>query len=390
MVDRSLKALVLTTSRSRGSLAAVRALASTGWVVGVGTPDGAGMIGRSRACARHHDVPRPRAACRGFVDAVGRAVDDGGYHLVFGGGDDWVAALSESADRIPATVAHPTPEVVGRAFDKLELALRAPGAGWATPRTAVATDAALAAWGGPVVVKCRSHWNPGQQNEHRIEARRFASASAAAGHVREVRAAGMEPLLQEVVSGGLEALIGIHHEGRLRGLVQQRTHRLWPTPNGVSARAETVAVDPALVRRAEALLEELGWHGLAELQFLRDADGTPVLIDLNGRFYGSMALAVAAGVNLPDAWARLAAGEGMVELPEGIPGVRFSWGAGDVRRAWAERRPSLVADLAGTLRWAARARASVWSAQDPGPTLALVGNRLRHPRGRRSAMPHEG
>lgn len=50
-------------------------------------------------------------------------------------------------------------------------------------------------------------------------------------------------------------------------------------------------LDPALVDRAEALLRRIRWDGLVELQFLTGSDGIPHLIDLNGRFYGSLALA---------------------------------------------------------------------------------------------------
>lgn len=119
------------------------------------------------------------------------------------------------------------------------------------------------------------------------------------------------------------ALIGLFVEGRLRSRVQQETSGTWPTPSGVSCRAQTVEVDEDLAARATALLTALGWSGLVELQYLRDDDGRRWLIDLNGRFYGSMALANAAGANLADAWARSALGRPLPSLPDGRPGVRF-------------------------------------------------------------------
>lgn len=90
-----------------------------------------------------------------------------------------------------------------------------------------------------------------------------------------IRAADAEPVLQTPVRSRLGALIGIFHDGRLHGRVQQTTTRLWPTPNGVSARAMTVPVDEELVARAEALLQDLGWWGLVELQFLTGEDRVP-------------------------------------------------------------------------------------------------------------------
>lgn len=372
------RALIVTLGRARGSLAAARALHRAGWTVGVGTPDGGGMVGTSSACSFRHHVPRPRGEARAFLHAVTTAVEEVGYDVVFGGGDDWMAALSYFADRIPTVVPHPRPAVVARALDKAELGVVARQVGLAAPATEPATAEALERWHGPVVIKCRSHWTPGQRQVHRVEARLFPTGrdAGAQARLRLLQDSGLEAVLQQPVPGGLGALVGLVHEGRLTARQQQVTHALWPTPSGVSARASTVAVDPDLAARAEALLVELGWTGLVELQFLTGADGVPHLIDLNGRFYGSMALADAARPGLADAWGRQALGLPVPTLPDARPGVRFAWAAGDLRRATVERRGGLVPDVGRTLAWAAGAHKSVWSRSDVGPTWHLVAGRL--------------
>ena len=68
------RALVVGTGRDRGALAAARALERAGWHVGVGTPDGPGMLGATRAAAARHEVPRPRGDGARFIDGVRRAV----------------------------------------------------------------------------------------------------------------------------------------------------------------------------------------------------------------------------------------------------------------------------------------------------------------------------
>ena len=52
----------------------------------------------------------------------------------------------------------------------------------------------------------------------------------------------------------------------------------------------------------------MGFGGLAQLQFVQAPGGAPALIDVNPRFYGSLPLALACGVNLPDAWHALVSG----------------------------------------------------------------------------------
>jgi predicted ATP-grasp superfamily ATP-dependent carboligase len=341
------------------------------------------MPGASRACRATHVVPRPRGDGEPFVRAVRAATETGRYDVVLGGGDDWVAALSSHRDRIPATVAHPDLAVVERALDKVHLAEAAAATGLRAPVT-VAGGAALRSWRGPVVVKCRAHWTPGQTHPHRIDARLFPDAEAARPQVERIERAGAQVVLQEPVAGRLGALVGVFHGGRLHGCVQQESQRLWPSPYGASARARTVEVDRDLVVRSEAVLGEIGWSGLVEMQFLTGADGVPHLSDLNGRFYGSLALAEAARPGLVDTWVRTVLGEPMPELGDGAPGVRYSWIAGDLRRARLERRGGLVGDVLDTARAAVGAEHSVWRLRDPGPALHVLTERFRRgvPRGR--------
>lgn len=355
----------------------MRALGRAGWRVGVASPDGDGLAARSRWCDRSHVVPRPRGDGRDFLPALAIAVRAGGYDLVVGGADDWAAALATWGGDLDVTVGHPDAKAMLRAIDKLELARAAAAHGLATPRTEPATDATIASWRGPVVVKCRSHWAEGLLEHTRIEASRHDDVGAAAAALGRIRAAGLEAVLQEPVRGELSALVGLHVDGRLRGRVQQRSAGTWPTPLGVSATAETVPVDERLAARASALLEELEWSGLVELQFLTPPGGEPMLIDLNGRYFGSMALSLAAGPNLPDAGARVALGEPLPPLPDGRPGVRYVWTAGELRRAWVEQEGGRLADLRRALRRVRAADAvSVFSTDDLGPTRWLLRERL--------------
>lgn len=333
------------------------------------------MLSSSRFCAQRHRVARPREDGSTFIDDVCTAVAEGGYDIVFGAGDDWMAALAVYQDSIPAPVAHPSADAVNLGLDKLELTRAAHRVGMSAPRTELADSEALRNWTGPVTVKCRTHWTPGQTRPHRIEARVYSDVEQARERIALLKQAGAEPVLQEPVTGELSALIGLFHNGRLDGRVQQVSARLWPTPSGVSTRARTVAVDQQLAAEAEKLLAAIGWEGLVELQFLHDETGTPKLIDLNGRFYGSMALADRARPGLAHTWALRVLGEATERLTDGRPGVRYAWTAADLRRATVERRGGLVADVADTLCWQIGAQHSVWSLRDLAPTRRLISER---------------
>ncbi|MGC1206479.1 MAG: hypothetical protein WA880_00820 [Ornithinimicrobium sp.] len=386
----SRRVLIASTSRDRGALAAVRALGRAGWVVGVGTPEGGGVLGSSRYCQRTHQIPRPRHDARGFIDGVTRAATQGDYQIAFGGNDDWMAALSAYRDELPIQVVHPRYPVVQGVLDKIDIAEAARQVGLSYPHTVLATSTSVRHWKGPVVVKCRAHWHPGQTRPHRIDARQFASSAAAQPQIDLITDAGGIPILQRPVDGDLGAIIGLMRSGRLHARVQQESLRLWPTPHGMSARARTVAVDPSLALRSQELLRALDWHGLVELQFLTDARGESHLIDINGRFYGSLALAERARPGLIDAWAQTSLSEYVPYLPDGRHGLRYSWWAGDLRRAKVERRHGLLADLAHTLISGLAAQHSVWDLRDMAPAWQLTRERFVTPANEVSATTSDG
>jgi hypothetical protein len=120
----------------------------------------------------------------------------------------------------------------------------------------------------------------------------------------------------------------------------------------------------------------MGWFGLAELQFLAPVDSPPRVIDLNGRFYGSLALAVAAGANLPHTWAALATGRDARPV-RARAGVRYQWLHGDLRLAAACPWPQKGRELLSTLAGAAGAVHSVGRTRDPRPGLTLLGSLTR-------------
>jgi predicted ATP-grasp superfamily ATP-dependent carboligase len=143
-------------------------------------------------------------------------------------------------------------------------------------------------------------------------------------------------------------------------------------------RAQTVPVDKQLAARVARLLEELGWSGLSELQFIVPERGEPLLIDFNGRFYGSMSLALAAGTNLPALWAGIATGQPVGELAgDAAPGVRYQWFEGDLRAA-REHPRGRFRDVAGCFRYALRVRHNIRNATDPLPALRTAASLIGH------------
>ncbi len=341
--------------------------------MGIAGPHGFGLARTSRDVARRHRIA-PLHPAGTFVDSVRTVTARHGYDVVFGGGEAEVLALSAARDRLPAVFPHAPHDVVRRALDKDELARAAVAVGLDVPDDAdpEALDEAT-----PVVVKARVHARPDLPGTPpRIDSTVVVGRTAVRHRIAEITADGGDPQVQVFHEGRLVAYSAVRGHDGVVARSLQRAARIWPPRAGASCRAVTVPLDPRLVRRCDALLDALGWFGLAELQFQVGADGTPRLIDLNGRFYGSLSLAVAAGANLPAIWGDLALGRDPVAPVRARPGVRYHWGAADVRRALRERRGGLLADLAGTAAYACGSVHSVVSVRDPGPAAARLAKAL--------------
>jgi predicted ATP-grasp superfamily ATP-dependent carboligase len=111
----------------------------------------------------------------------------------------------------------------------------------------------------------------------------------------------------------------------------------------VSVYRESVAVDPALLGKAQALLERFGWEGVAMVEFKVDrASGVPYLMEINPRFWGSLQLAVDAGVDFPRLLVEAALGMDPTGPDRYRTGVRSRWWWGDVDQMIARLRKSAV------------------------------------------------
>lgn len=107
-------------------------------------------------------------------------------------------------------------------------------------------------------------------------------------------------ILQEYFRGdgvGVEVLAS--HGEIVLVFQHQRLHE-FPLTGGGSTLRQSVAVNPQLLEHSKRLIKRLNWHGVAMLEFKYNATtGQCRLMEINGRFWGSLPLAVAAGADFP-------------------------------------------------------------------------------------------
>ncbi len=111
-----------------------------------------------------------------------------------------------------------------------------------------------------------------------------------------------------VVGRGLGVECLYSHGRMVWCFVHERLHELPLTGGGSSYRRSAPPI-AAAIHAARRLLDELRWHGVAMVEFKRAADGKLCLMEINPRLWGSLALAIDAGVDFPLGMWRLAHGE---------------------------------------------------------------------------------
>jgi predicted ATP-grasp superfamily ATP-dependent carboligase len=353
---------IVTDVHARGPLAGLRGLGRAGLrVVALGPC--ARAAGRWSRYAEASATGPDSAHGEAFARRVSELCAAHRPAFVYPGQEEAIDALLErgSSDGVP--LPYPGGDPLRRLRDKRDLPELGAAAGLQVPATLMqiaAGELADAAPGLPLVVKpARS--GGALTMTLIIETREELDALVAKLPATEAL------FMQERVSGPLAAVVlVVDSEGTTRALFQQVASRTWPLDAGVSTRAESVAPDVELVGACARLLSAAGYWGLAQLQFVSTRRGL-ALVDVNPRFYGSLPLALAAGVNLPATWHAVAVGDDPGEPVPYRTGLTYRWLEGDLLAFARERRIE-------ALRPARQPRVpAVWAWDDPLPGFLLAG-----------------
>jgi len=124
------------------------------------------------------------------------------------------------------------------------------------------------------------------------------------------------PIIQEYIDGvGTKCTVGIAEDGELRATFQHKKDRVYPPSGGIGAVRQGTR-EPRMTEHAETVIDELGWTGPVHVEFVMTEDGEFYLIEVNGRYWGSLALTVNSGVDIPWMHYRQLQGESVPERIE--------------------------------------------------------------------------
>jgi len=319
-------AAVVPAIGTQSSVVSTRSLARAGIAPVLASDGQRSPALSSKHCAEVVNVPDPTESMRGYGDALVRiaARDEVTTALPLREADAYVLAsrreeLSEHLDPV-----WPDFDTLRSAQDRRTLFSIAEDLDVPVPRTRPLTD--WPADGGSLVVKPRYSIVVDEDGEGSHEPDvRLLDAGERPPIESVVDEMGHVPVVQEFVpSGGEFGFFALMDRGEPVATFQHERIRSVTYTGGASVYREAVDVE-ALREHGTALLSELDWHGPAMVEFRRDArDGSFRLMEINPRFWGSLALPVHAGVDFPRHHAALADGR----RPDGgVPDYRVGVGS---------------------------------------------------------------
>jgi predicted ATP-grasp superfamily ATP-dependent carboligase len=384
------------------ALAVVRSLGRAGHDVLVASPWRRSLASWSRHCAG--TIPMTSETLTGF-DEVRRIAADRGVTAVLpmterscvlcsAGRGDW--------ERSGIQVGCAPLETLMRAFDKRETLRYAERAGVRYPVTispASLEEARQAAdtVGFPCVVKPRfSHpWVEGRFLPD-VGCGYASTPEELDEAVTSRRHGDLWPLVQAFVPGTGKGVFALCDHGRvLSWFAHERLRDVRPSGSGSSVR-RSVRLSPRLREPAEALLESMCWHGPAMVEFRESEGERPYLMEVNGRFWNSLELAIEAGVDFPRLWLSVLMSEDVAPPMTYREGVTIRWLLGDVKRllyvlagppaGFSGTYPSVwesLRDLVGPQTHPSRQE--IWQAGDPWPVVGEWTQAARQLLTRRSA-----
>ncbi len=300
--------VLVTDGENRSALAVTRSLGKRGCRVVVTGRDVRTLASSSRHCSLGLGAPDPMRHGSEYVSAIGDAVVRESIDIVFPLTEQSISLLNEARERFPrgTLLACPSAEKMRAISDKSALFRLAGALGVAIPETLHldGPDDLASVLGQidryPVVVKPSLSKIP-ISDGFICAGVGYAGSREELERLYETSPALRYPsMIQERIVGEGTGLFTLYGGNAHLALFSHRRLREKPPSGGVSVVSESVPLDREMVEASDRLLSAVEWDGVAMVEFKRDRrDGKAKLMEINGRFWGSLQLAIACGVDFP-------------------------------------------------------------------------------------------
>lgn len=390
--------VLVTDGGERASLAAVRSLGRAGYEVGVTARTARCLAGASRHAGRTWGTPDPLTEPSAYVEALRGIVREAAIDLLLPMTEvSLLAVLPRREELAGVRIPFPPYDRFRAITDKARVVAEASEVGIAAPRQKIlegpdlACRRTLEALNFPLVLKPARSVGETCHVQKKVGVVHVHTPEGLPPALEQLPPQAYPLLVQERIDGIGAGVFLLVRDGHVVASFAHRRIREKPPSGGVSVCRESVAADPALVESSRALLERFGWEGVAMVEYkIQDGSGEPYIMEVNPRFWGSLQLAVDAGVDFPRLLVDAALGKNVEPVTTYELAVRSRWWWGEVDHLVARVKEAhtshgvvpairqLTCSIRDLLRgWGGQTRSEVWAGSDPAPFLRETMDWLR-------------
>lgn len=339
--------VLVLDANQRSALAVTRSLGKQGVPIFTAEETQTALAAASKFSNRYFKYPSPGRYPEQFIEVIKNIVTEQRIDILLPMTElTTELLLTHKAELHDAVVPFPDIDTVASLSDKNRLMKQAESLGIPIPRTWYADTPKnlpcnLSDLPYPIVLKPGKSWIYHEQQWRRAAVRFADNADAAKKILDTDWSFKAHPfMIQEKVAGFGAGVFAIYDNGKPLAFFAHRRLREKPPSGGVSVLSESTLVDPVLEQHARTLLDNANWHGVAMVEFKVSADGTAYLMEINTRFWGSLQLAIDAGVDFPWLLYQLACNEQPEAVTDFKTGVRLRWLLGDIDNLYLTLRDS--------------------------------------------------
>jgi len=192
--------------------------------------------------------------------------------------------------------------------------------------------------GLPAVIKPVESWVKSPYQDSRLQSALVTSVQEAKDVVENLMKFGTTALFQQLLLGRRESIHLMYAQGQVHARFAQWAKRTDPPLGGASVLRQSIAIPSDTGEQAERLVREIDLEGYSEVEFRRDSEGKPYLMEINPRLSASIGLAVCAGVDFPYLLYQWASGERISVVTNYREGVWMRYLMGDLTATFAALR----------------------------------------------------
>jgi len=320
-----MKKIFVTDGRSLAALAIIRSFGEKGFEVHCGDDFKNNLSSYSRYIKKKFVYPSPVFYPSKFIEYLLDLARDEKYDMIFPVRDDITLLLSKHKNKFQkyTNLCLAEYDLIKRFRDKGETIKIALSSGVPVPRTYFPEDTKIDSIKDsiqyPVLVRARI--SSGSRGIIRVNSP--AEFDAAYNNVKEKYG---EPIIQEYISktGYSTACVLLDDSQTSIATFSYKRVKEYPITGGPTVVGISCE-DSDVIAHSLRMLKKAGWSGVAEIEYILDENGNPLLLEVNPRFWMSLNLAIKAGVDFPYLMYELVCEENVNYVGKYTIGLKYRW-----------------------------------------------------------------